>query len=641
MTKIVSFDIWDTLIKRKCHPEEVKLNTMKYMLLKYYQDIKDEYKDIYKLLDLRNEIETKLRKENKAIGNDDECRIEDAFALIIEKVFENKVNIVNELIRTEIEFEKSVIYVNEEILPILEEYKDVEKYCISDFYMGKEMLEEILESVDMKKYFKNIYSSADISLNKISGRLYQYVEKELNIKPEEHIHVGDNPYCDIEVAKKLGIATREVRRYNNYEFTPNRERKFDFGLEKIKIKNTTSNQEELYNFGIEIAPLLYFFVENIIEYSIKHKIDTIYYQTREGETFIKIHELINENNIYSMKMPKSQLLEVSRVATFAPSLEHFSIGELLKLWSQYRQQSMKALFKTLNIDINNYMNYLGKYDIDPKETISEPWFNLKVQYLFNDEEFVSKMQAELDSKRAELKKYFETIGISENDDKEMLIVDLGWRGTIQDNIAYIFKNKKIGGYYYALYDYYNYQPKNTYKIPFIKSREITYNYIAPMLTVFEMLFNTESGSVVDYKDGKAIRKVKKEERDTVRNITSYIQKGMFAGAKVINDYMKYHPYMNEEFDNYIYNIIINMKNHPSKVLVEAFYSLVHNDTFGTGEYVDKRGKLSTLERLNAKKVRNILRNEEWKEAYMIHNNVEYIDFFVKIKSKIRRLLGRG
>ena len=41
MTKIVSFDIWDTLIKRKCHPEEVKLNTMKYMLLKYYKDIKD------------------------------------------------------------------------------------------------------------------------------------------------------------------------------------------------------------------------------------------------------------------------------------------------------------------------------------------------------------------------------------------------------------------------------------------------------------------------------------------------------------------------------------------------------------------------------------------------------------------------
>ena len=642
MEKVVSFDIWDTLIKRKCHPQETKLFTMKYLFLKYGQNIKDEYKDIYELLNLRDKFETELREENKEKGKDNECKIEDVFKKLQEEIFINKQDdITDELLKTEINFEKSVIYVNEDILPVLDKYKNNKKYCVSDFYMGKEALKEILESVDMYKYFEDIYSSADVSLNKISGRLYKHFEKELNIEPKDHIHVGDNVIVDIENAKKLGIETIEVRKYGSYDFEPKKERKFDFNLDSIKIKNPKDDSERLYNLGIEISPLLYFFVENIIEYAIKNKIDTVYYQTREGETFIKIHELINSNNIYGMEMPKSEILEVSRVATFAASLEEISIGELLRLWSQYRGQSMKALFKTLDIDMNKYMEYLNKYDIEPEEYINEPWFDIRIQNMFHDVDFKDKINDEIKKKRTELKKFFELKGIKD-DDKPMLVVDMGWRGTIQDNIAYIYPNKEIGGYYYALYDYYNYQPKNTYKMPYIKSREISYEYISPMITVFEMLFNTESGSVIEYKDGQAIRKVKKAEYETVKNVTSHIQKGMMEGSKLINEYMKNHPYMNEEFDDYIYNIIKNLKQNPDKILVEAYYSLVHNDTFGTGEYLDKRGhKLTKLQKMNLIKIRNQLRREFWKEAYMEYNETKFMKYILNFKKNLRKMLGRN
>ena len=638
VTQIVSFDIWDTLIKRKCHPEEVKLYTLKYLFLKYNNNIKEEHKDIYKLLNLRNEIETELRNESKKNGKDGECKIEEAFDRIQKEIFKEKQkNITDELKKVEIDFEKSVIYVNEEILPILEKYKDAKKYCISDFYMGKDSLKEILDSVDMGKYFEEIFSSADIMLNKVSGRLFKYVEEKLNIKPEEHLHIGDNIYSDIEVPSKQGIKTLEVRKYNNFEFTPEANRKFDFDLNSVKLNNNNNKKDELFNVGVELSPLLYFFVKNIVEYAIKNNMDKIYYQTREGETFIKIHQLLQEENPYAMKLPECELLEVSRVATFGASLEKVSIGELLRLWSQYRAQSMKALFKTLDININNYMNFLAKYDIDPKEVINEPWFNIKIQNLFNNQDFIDKMQEEVKIKNSELKKFFEKKGIFD-DDKEIFVIDLGWRGTIQDNIAYIYPNKKIGGYYFALYDYYNYQPKNTYKISFIKNKDIRDNYIGPMITLFEMLFNPESGSVVKYKNGEAIRKVKEEESAIVKNITSHIQRGMLEGAKQINKYLKNHPYLNEEFDEYIYKVIKNLKEKPSKSLIEAYYSLVHNDTFGTGEYIDKKGKLSKLERCNIIKVRNMIRKEPWKEAYIIHNNVRYMDSLMNVKAKIRKII---
>ena len=45
MAKIISFDIWDKILKRKCHPEEIKLYTANYLMLKHEQNLKEKYKD--------------------------------------------------------------------------------------------------------------------------------------------------------------------------------------------------------------------------------------------------------------------------------------------------------------------------------------------------------------------------------------------------------------------------------------------------------------------------------------------------------------------------------------------------------------------------------------------------------------------
>lgn len=639
MQKVISFDVWDTLIKRKCNPEEIKLFTARYLLFKYESKIREEYRDSYIILKTRNCIEFEICKENEKKGKDGECRIIDVFNDLQKKIFKKEEDsIAIELLRIEIEHEKKMIYVNEKVLDILEKYKDLKMYCISDFYMDKNSLKEILDSTILKNRFEEIYSSADFLLNKKSGNLYKKFEEDLKISPNDHIHVGDNEFSDIQVAKKMGIETIQMEKYGEHDFCPNRNRKFDFNLDSLKIKEASKREERLYNVGIDLAPLLYFFVNKIVEYGMRNNRSEIYYQTREGETFIKIHEMIKKDNIYEVKIPECKLLEVSRVATFGASLNEITISELLRLWSQYRCQSIKALFKTLDIDIKKYESIIKKYEIDIDEMIWEPWFNIKIQNLFNDDEFKNGINKELKEKRKQLIKFFESKGIV-NDEKPMLIVDLGWRGTIQDNLAYIYTNKQIDGYYYALYDYYNVQPKNTTKFAFIKDKEITYEYIGKMITLFEMLFNPESGSVIYYKDNKAIRKVKESEYNTVKNITSYIQKGMLDGSKTINNYLECHPFENSEFDNYIYDIIRKMKEQPSKELVEAYYSLVHNDTFGTGEYVDKRLKLTRMQKMNIFKCRDLLRKEEWKEAFMIHNNIHFLKYILNLKSKIRRMFG--
>lgn len=640
--KIISLDIWDTILKRKCHPEEIKLFTAKYIFLKYNYELKDKFKDIYEILRKRDEIEAEICQENQNKGLDGECRILDVFSKLRNEIFKNPKNlngIEQELLQYEIQKEIDMIYLNKDLLEILKKYDNAKIYCISDFYMSADDLKKIIDSVNPPFNIEKIYSSADYLLNKKSGRLYKKFEEDLGIQPSEHLHIGDNQISDIQNANEIGIETIKIDRKDNPYFKNIRSRKFNFGLESAKVKEKKM-EDRLFNLGVELSPLLYFFNYNIIEYAIKNKIDKVYYFTREGERFIKGHEIISQDNPLSVRIPNAELLEVSRMSTFSASLNEFSIAELLRLWSQYRVQSMKALFKTLAIDIENYKKYIGKYDLTLNEEISEPWFDIRVQNLCHDEEFLNSINQELQNKRQELEKYFYKKNII-NKNGEMLIVDIGWRGTIQDNLAYIFPEKNITGYYITLYDFYNYQPKNTKKLKFIKDKKLIKNDISSIITVLEMLFSSNTGSVIEYKDGEAIRKLKKEEVQTVQKYINYIQDGMLEGCKVINEYMKIHPFEASEFDNYIEKIIKSIKEKPNKDLVEVYYDLVMNDTFGTGKYINKKNeKLGLLERLNIFKCRRILRKELWKEAYIKYNHIEYINSLMGVKSLLRKIAGR-
>ena len=68
--------------------------------------------------------------------------------------------------------------------------------------------------------------------------------------------------------------------------------------------------------------------------------------------------------------------------------------------------------------------------------------------------------------------------------------------------------------------------------------------------------------------------------------------------------------------------------------------MVFNDTFGANKYIEKDNKLSTMERINIFKCRNMLRDEPWKEAFIVYNGIEYMKLLMNGKSIIRKILGK-
>ncbi len=635
--KVISFDIWDTIIKRKCHPEEIKLKTAYYIVLKYGDLLKDDYKDIYSILLERDDIEAELCKKAEKAGYDAECRIEEVFQELQKEILTKKhEDISKELLEVELENEKNVIYVNPDILPIFEKYKDCDMYCVSDFYMSGDSLNELINYLKLPVKFKKIYSSADYLLNKKTGNLYRKFEEEVGIDTSKHIHVGDNEYTDIAKARELGIETIQMKK-EYVDFSPVRNRKLTYDLKSVK-KDNNSKKNKIFNEGVELAPLLYFFVYNVIEYAIKKGIDKIYYQTREGETFIKVHDYIAKHNPFPVKVPESSTMEVSRMSTFAASLNEFSIDELMRLWSQYKKQSIIALFKSLNIKTDKYEEYFTKYELTLDEEIDEPWQDQRMINLCKDKNFTKLVNEELKQKRNEFLEFFEKKYKLVNDDKPMFIVDIGWRGTIQDNIAYIFDKKSVGGFYITLYDFYNKQPKNTFKNAFIDNKEVRDTVVVDIITLLEWIYNPGTGSVVGYKNGESIRKIKDKEAYVVSEYIKPLQAGMFKGMEVINEYLIYHPYEAEEGKEVAYVLLKKVKEKPSKILVEAYYSMVFNDTFGSGEIVEKAAKLTFFQKFNVIKCRNILRQESWKEAFMTYNNLWYLKYLVGFKGFVRKML---
>lgn len=630
MIKIVSFDIWDTILKRRCMPEEIKLYTCQYIFFKYKNNLKDEYKDIYKIKSMRNTIEYKLSLENENNGNDKEYNILDVFKKLNKEIFKKPIKeIEKELIDVEVAEEKKKSYVNPKIKPFLEKYENIDKICISDFYMPSKYLEEILEYHDVLCNFKKIYSSCDYMQNKRSGHLFSLVMKDKKVNGSEMLHIGDNLHSDINVPSKFGIKTIKIE--NDLKTN-----KIEDRILKYKNIVDIKNISTIYDAGKYLSIIPYYFILKIILEENNKGTKNIYYFTREGEFFSKIHKIIKDNNYYYTKQCHENILEVSRMATFCPSINNFSIESLMNIWNQYNKQSLTDLYITLNIDIEKYKHYFIKYNLDYEEKIKEPWKNKNIKKLFQDTDYIREMNNEIKIKREELLKYFFKQKIFD-DNKPLSVVDIGWRGTIQDNIARIFEKKEITGYYLSLFNFFNVQDKNVSKYSIITEKEFIEKYIGHLITFFEMIFIPDSGSVINYTDSKANRKIIDEEYKTNIKYIKELQQGMIEGVKKLDEYFYIHPYSVDDMYLLFKTIIKKVKLHPPKPLINIYFNVILNNNFGAGNYVLKEKKLSIRERFNVKKCLSLLKKESWKEAFLLKNKLYILYLAVRLKLQLNEI----
>lgn len=470
---IVSFDIFDTLLKRN-----VKKPT-----------------DVFEYIEKKNNktgfCEQRIAAEKRARRkkNGVEVTLSDIYA-------EMPYDFSSE----ELEAEGELLIANDWILPVYKHALKSKRVIItSDMYLPEEFICQILEREGLGGYEK-LYLSSSVGKTKYSGELFELIIGELG-KENRLIHIGDSYRSDFEVPKKLGV---------DAVYIPTKIEKNTFKLKEVGIEeniinsflNNTSpiGKSKYYRFGYEKFGMFLWGYSKWLHKSVKDSdIKDVYFFSRDGLIMKKAFDALY-NDV------QTHYLEVSRRSLRVPILwMNYELPHVINMISPSKLVSLTSIFDGVGLDINNYRFLIEKYDFtaettfDRKELLENKNLNSLYSELGSDIETVSKKEYEL------LVKYIEQNHLS----GKFAIVDIGWSGGMQryliETLNKLGIDASIKGYYIGVADYYK---RNIEVVPYLDLNGYLFDFLhdknakdkrSAFVGLFETLFLEQGGSVKNYR----------------------------------------------------------------------------------------------------------------------------------------------
>lgn len=334
----------------------------------------------------------------------------------------------------EVSLEAKNIYTDEYIVALLRGLCDIKICVLSDIYLEADCISELLKSNGID-FIEEIIVSCENGKAKYSGDLYSYALEKLGVHCKKAVMIGDNHKSDCVMAQKNGIKAFEYK-HHLYDY-----RKLVYRNLKSISENDDAQTYSNYAFS------LYLFIERLTNRLLKEKYADVYFCSREGQYLKRIFdEYCARHGITELK---SHYLYVSRISTYAASLKHLD------------DEKFEVLFKRYpNISINTFLKSIGipEADILLIENESHIDFNAVIDDIANSNELVRLRASDIfrsiyEKHRVEQKELFKKI-FSDNGTNlsHLAIVDVGWRGTIQDNlyVALVEENANVQGFYIGL-----------------------------------------------------------------------------------------------------------------------------------------------------------------------------------------------
>ena len=613
MYKIRTIDVWDTLLRRDCHPECIKLTTAHHLLFGWHAQIKSEFRDIWVLYRARLEAERTLAVQVKAGGKDDEYEITEVLAQWFSAIFVDTMppDLPNRLAEFELSVEVDRSFADSDIVEFLRIHEAEKTLFLSDFYMSGEMLRRLLSAKGLNTLVEEGLSSCDVGLNKRSGQIFRHVHSIHAISPQEHVHIGDNEWSDVSSPRALGVhalhylpESAHAERLAREHLFSSRETLFNHvsgectALIQNASKGRAAKQASALSLGIQAAPLFIGFALWIAEQAILQKLDRLYFFTREGEFFHKVYCAINPLGLLSgHPLPPSEILEVSRLSTFASSMKEASIKEMTRIWSTFKMQSVSGLFITLGLDIEKFSELLKTLNLHQTEIITDPLNCPRLRLLFETPSFTQALMNSLTYQRSMLQRYLKQSGVDKYD--RIGIIDIGWRGSIQDNIALLIPDTHIYGMYLGLHRFINEQPFNATKAAYSFDSNIFSNpsVIFNNFDLMELLCNSPNGSVVGYiLDNERIipnRNIEMEEAKLHGDFVEQFQEGVLIAAKQWQVYIESYVVSSNELQELSLHVWKYLNSATDQSLMDTYLQTPQQDLFGFGE-VFKRNKFPSL-----------------------------------------------
>ncbi len=442
--KLASFDIFDTVLMRKCgRPENIF-----YLLARrlYPQDraLREDF------LQWRKNAERKAHGRNAGA----EVCLEHIYADAGTESFAGYTP--RQLMEAEKTVEaESLMAVPQTRALISRKRKDGYVICfISDMYLDSRLIAAILKREGCLEGKERVFVSCEQSARKSDGRLFDLVRKEL--KPAEWRHYGDNRHSDVKMPRRKGIKAV----WMDTGFT-SVEKKIQMKSGELRDSHTLSilsglsraarmkaGKDSFATIASDyVAPAYIPYVISILKDAQQRGVEQLFFLSRDSYILMKIcRKLLLDCAGISLKY-----LFVSRKSLTLPYMIAANEDDFLKIMDKntIMRKKVSSLLEQLNID---------------RDRLSERYriiFHYE-QITTQDEErdflqkiFKSPFTAEFRQKAKEanqvLLDYFSQEGLCNG--KKSAMVDVGWLGTTRLMINAILNRSgydKVHFYYYGI-----------------------------------------------------------------------------------------------------------------------------------------------------------------------------------------------
>jgi FMN phosphatase YigB (HAD superfamily) len=506
-SEVLFIDYFDTLVTRTIAPEQTKVvaaHQLAHLMTRVEGSL---------LYQMRRHLEMKLCRESQVEGKDEEFALPDlaerlyrVLSLLLKDGWwpAGSDRFVDRLCCIELAVEKRVQRPIPEMVDLLGWLKGrgIPVYIVSDFYLPGNLFSEMVAHHALSNLVAGLFVSADDRRTKGSGALYHEVCHALGVAPRQVLMIGDNHHADGAMACAAGLqaficrprAQTENISQKIVSFQPSTMVENELCRELEAIINKTSVPFK------EMGATLWWFTAYLFAHLRENNVRQVFFCSKEGEFLKLLFERYQQIRFDGLVVDAHYLI-VSRKATFIGSLRPLGEESFERLFDQYRDLSLEEFVQSLNFT-SVQLDLL-------KEKLRVDWVT-RLPDLRNREEFFMLLSVPLFrqmyeeqriSQRRNLRSYLASFGVdfSENG---LHMVDVGWKGSIQNNIYHALDRKThILGYYVGLLSPTELAPNNAKKGILFSDYPNHSDYVHVFnnnRSLFEMMLGASHGSADGY-----------------------------------------------------------------------------------------------------------------------------------------------
>ena len=434
---VYSFDVFDTLLRRRVHPPEI----IKQLVA---EDLSDRlashgvHVSPQEIMTHRNKAEETLRQEAKSKGGDAQCFLDDITTATIKVIGAASFLRSQDIVDYELRLEKSATEPMPGVRELLAYLQSNGKrvVAVSETYLSLAQIALILEHHGLLSFFDRLYVSSDAGKSKVTGQLFRHI---VDNEGRNIVHIGDNYSLDRSVPRSLGLKTLWFR--SRTEQRRKRElRRLLHSVNKMNYVNAVVGTPDetagpLQKLGYDIlGPALTVFVHNAAVMAREQGIQKLFFVARDGFALKKIYQTLQTTVCSDRTFPAATYMCLGRMPVRLASIGRFTGAQILEVYpyiarSRGMEVSFADILKSYGLEPDRFRTLAGRYDLDMDRPVRVPTLESNVLRLLDSDDFQGIVRAEATAAREILREYL--LGIGFMGHQKVAVVDANAEGLTQ------------------------------------------------------------------------------------------------------------------------------------------------------------------------------------------------------------------